>query len=164
MTIRTALVLGLAALLAWGPATPAGNGAMPVRALALDGDSRADQDFASVRRGVSDLFAAAQGGHPSLLQDAEREVVAGLLDGLEAANTNGHVDANRYARVLAGYDEANHLFKELPYTLEVDPGDGLRPFSLPLRRHPWWDLSAHPIQGWQAELIESGARLVARGT
>lgn len=141
---------------------PGGPATHDAAASPADADVRADRDLDAVRRGVSDLFSAAKGGHPMLLQDAEREVLSGLLDGLEASADDGRVDPARYNRVLEGYDEAQHLFKELPYSLEVDPGEGLRPFTLSLRRHPWWDLLAHPLHGWQAELIESGARLVAR--
>jgi hypothetical protein len=154
-----AIALLLLPFLAWGPYNPGQRSALADEAI--DTTQSAPLDGA-VRRGVGDLFQAAKSGHPSLLQDAEREVVGGLIDGLEACTSDGKVDAGRYEQVLADYDAAKHLFRELPYTLEVDPGNGLRPFSLPLRRHPWWDLTQRPPHGWQAVLIESGARLVAQ--
>jgi hypothetical protein len=134
---------------------------LPTAACAwpADEDARVEADVAAIRRGIGDLFQAARSGHPVLLQDAEREVLEGLLDGLEASMAGGKLDAARYNRVLEGYDEAKHLFKELPYNLEVMPGEGLRSISLPLRRHPWWTLSERPLQGWQAEKVESGASL-----
>jgi hypothetical protein len=154
--------LGLALLLlpfmAWGAGLQGGPAAHMALAEEADGGESGNE---TVRRGVGDLFQAAKSGHPSLLQDAEREIVSGLMDGLEACASEGKIDAGRYEQVLADYDSAKHLFRELPYTLEVDPGNGLRPFSLPLRRHPWWDLTLRPPHGWQAVLIESGARLVA---
>ena len=157
---KIAVALLLLPFMAWGPACPGGPAAH--LALAQDADGGAPEaGNETVRRGVGDLFQAAKSGHPSLLQDAEREVVRGLMDGLEACASEGKIDAGRYEQVLADYDSAKHLFRELPYTLEVDPGNGLRPFSLPLRRHPWWDLTLRPPHGWQAVLIESGARLVA---
>jgi hypothetical protein len=115
-----------------------------------------------MRRGIGDLFQAARSGHPTLLQDAENEIVTSLLDGLEASASGGRVDAGRNQKVLAGFDEAKHLFRELPYSLYVDPGNGLPRISLPLRKHPWWVLQARPLQGWQAERVESGATLRAR--
>jgi hypothetical protein len=121
-----------------------------------------DADVDAMRRGIGDLFQAARSGHPSLLQDAESEIVASLLDGLEASASGGRLDGSRYQKVLEGYNEAKHLFRELPYTLDVDPGNGLPPISLPLRKHPWWALSAHPLQGWEAQRVASGAVLRPR--
>lgn len=136
--------------------------ALALPAQAADEDARVDADVAAMRVGIGDLFQAAKSGHPTLLQDAESEILASLLDGLEASASGGRVDADRYQRVFTGFDEARHLFRELPYTLEVDPGDGMPPISLPLRKHPWWQLSAHPLQGWQAQLVASGVVLKPR--
>ena len=137
-------------------------GAAPTAAQGADQDSRVNLDVEYMRRGIGDLFQAARSGHPSLLQDAETEILEGLLDGLDASLSGGRVDAQRYQRVLDGFEEAKHLFRELPYTLDVDPGNGMTPISLPLRKHPWWTLTAHPLQGWQAERVESGATLRPR--
>ncbi|MDB5101379.1 MAG: hypothetical protein JWM80_5800 [Cyanobacteria bacterium RYN_339] len=136
--------------------------AAPLPALAADDDARVDGDLDAMRRGIGDLFQAARSGHPTLLQDAENEILTSLLDGLDASTTGGKVDAGRYQKVLVGFNEAKHLFRELPYSLEVDPGNGMPAISLPLRKHPWWQLSAHPLQGWNAQLAESGVTLRPR--
>lgn len=147
-------VFFLALLLGLGP------GVVP--ALAQAADEPLDRALFGVYQGIGHLRQAAKGGDPLLLQEAEREVLAGLLDGLDTCRTDdsGHLDPDRYAQVLAAYQHAQGLFKEIPYVLEVQPGQGLAAWSLPLRRHPWgliWDRPG--AAAWKADMIESGVRL-----
>ena len=144
---------------AFWPADPAARvvlAAMPEERL-----PEAPMDIAiwDVQQGVGHLKIAAKSGSPALLQEAEREVLLGLLDGLETAAAEGHVDRGHYDRVFEAYEYAQGVFKELPYRLMVEPGRGLRPFELTLRRHPWLTVLDRPVKGWHAEMIESGVRL-----
>lgn len=158
LTVATA---GLVAWAAW-PGTPTRPAvlvaAMPEEALPRD---PLEASIWDVHEGVGHLKIAAKSGSPALLQEAEREILTGLLAGLETAATGEGLDRERYARVYAAYEHAQGVFKDLPYRLVVEPRGGLRGFELPLRRHPWLVISDRPVAGWQAELIESGVRLKA---
>jgi hypothetical protein len=157
-----AALVGLGAWAAW-PAAPmreaAVLAAMPEEALPTD---PLDASEFEVRQGVGHLLVAAKSGSPLLLQEAEREIVLGLVAGLEATaagDRGDRVDRGRYDRVFQAYEHAQGVFKDLPYRLVVEPGPGLRGFELPLRRHPWLVVMKRPVAGWRAELIQSGVRL-----
>lgn len=112
-----------------------------------------------VEHGAGHLRIAARTGSSLLLQEAEREIVEGLLAGLGAATASGVLERSRYQRMREAYEHAQGVFKDLPYQLVVEPGEGLTGFVLPLRRHPWLTLLDEAPVGWRAERIESGVRL-----
>ena len=113
----------------------------------------------TVQEGASHLKIAAKSGSPLLLQEAEREILGGLFYGLALAMAGGALDEGRYKRVYGAYEHVQGVFKDLPYRVIVEPGNGLPPFELTLRRHPWLLLMDALVPGWRAEMIESGARL-----
>lgn len=116
----------------------------------------------NVTQGMGHLRLAARSGEPLLLREAEREIVGGLLDGLDACGDGrGRPEAARYARVYDAYERVQGLFKEIPYVLIVEPGPGLPAWSLPLRRNPWGLMQGRRRAAgtWRAELIASGVRL-----
>ena len=135
---------------------PAAIAAMADEALPAD---PLDASVWDVHHGIGHLKVAAKSGSPLLLQEAEREILLGLFAGLETARAGVGLDRDRYARVYQAYDDAQGVFKDLPYRLVVEPGHGQRGFELPLRRHPWLVDMDRPVAGWRAELIESGVRL-----
>ncbi len=138
---------------------PAAIAAMPEEALPSDPLEASIRD---VHEGVGHLKIAAKSGTPALLQEAEREILTGLLAGLATAAAGGGLDRARYDRVYAAYEHAQGVFKDLPYRVVVEPGGGMRGFTLPLRRHPWLVVMDQPVAGWRAEMIESGVRLTAQ--
>lgn len=149
-----ALVACAMFLLAAAPACAA----MPEERLPADA---IDAAVFSVEEGTGHLLIAAKSGGTLLLQEAEREILVGLLAGMAATTADGGFVVSAWERVLGAYEHTQGLFKDLPYRIVVEPGHSQRGFELTLRRHPWLVLMEDPPPGWRVELIESGARLRA---
>lgn len=114
----------------------------------------------AMRLGLTDLRQAAKTGDPDSLREAERDVLVPLLDALAASKVNGKLDRSCYLQVVDAVNEAQGLFKEIPYFLEVQPGDDLPPFRLQLRRSPYPVIQARPRPlGWKAEVQGDGVIL-----
>ena len=135
---------------------PVAVAAMPEEAPPTD---PLDASIWDIHHGVGHLKVAAKSGSPLLLQEAEREILTGLLAGLETTGAGVGLDRDRYLRVFEAYEHAQGVFKDLPYRIVVEPGHGLAAFELPLRRHPWLVVMDRPVAGWRSELIASGLRL-----
>lgn len=163
--LTCALLAALAGAGAWAawPGAPdrprAAVAAMPEEARPSDPLEASIDD---VHTGVGHLKIAAKSGTPALLQEAEREILLGLLAGLETTTEGGGLVRDRWLRVYEAYEHAQGVFKDLPYRVVVEPGHGQRGFELPLRRHPWLVIMDRPVSGWRAEMIESGVRLSPR--
>lgn len=114
----------------------------------------------AMRLGLTDLRQAAKTGDPESLREAERDVLVPLLDALAASKVNGKLDRSCYLQVVDAVNEAQGLFKEIPYFLEVQPGDNLPPFRLQLRRSPYPVIQSRPRPlGWKAEVEGDGVIL-----
>lgn len=165
---RALLALGAAGLLwrgvhwfdmiggAGGPAQASPSAATPVAEPAVE------RAIARMREGLTELRQAATTGEPAMLQEAEKDILAGLLDGLEASVVDGAVDPVRYRRVLAAVAEVEGLFKYIPYVLEVVPGGELPAFTLPLRRSPYPVIQARRM-AWRSAIVGGGVRLTPKG-
>jgi hypothetical protein len=124
----------------------------------LQGDAAVDAAIAAMRQGLTELRQAATTGEPAMLQEAERDILKGLLDGLDASG----VDPARYQRMADAVAEVEGMFKYIPYRLEVQPGHGLPPIVLMLRRSPWPMIQARRSSAWQAAIVEGGVRLTPK--
>jgi hypothetical protein len=157
--------VGLYALAQWAPTLGGGGAGAPVAATAQaparpSPVPELEASLAAARGGLTYLRQAAKTGEPAALQEAERDILMPLLDALEACKVDGRVDRARYTRVTETVAEVQGLFKDLPYHLEVQPGDGLPGFRLSLRRSPYPAIQARPRPlGWKAELVGDGVIL-----
>jgi hypothetical protein len=114
----------------------------------------------AMRLGLTDLRQAAKTGDPESLREAERDILVPLLDALAASKVNGKLDRTCYLQVVDAVNEAQGLFKEIPYFLEVQPGDNLPSFRLRLRRSPYPVIQARPRPlGWKVEVQGDGVIL-----
>lgn len=105
--------------------------------------------LARIREGGCQLRQAARNGEPALLQEAEREVLAGLLDALDEAPR----DPAHYARLETAVAGVAGLFKYVPYALEVRPDDGRPVLRLSLRRSAYpVVLARRGLAHWQSRL------------
>lgn len=130
--------------------------------LSAPHDPAIDRAIATMREGLTELRQAATTGEPAMLQEAEKTVLRGLLDGLDASVVGGRLDAVRYRRMADAVAEVEGLFKYIPYRLEVRPGPELPPIALMLRRSPWPMIQARPASPWQAAMVEGAVRLTLR--
>lgn len=124
-------------------------------------DPQLEKAVLQVGAGLTDIREAATTGDPGMLREAEREILNALLDALDQSLVEGRPDPARYARVLAAYNQVRGMFKEIPYTLEVQPGNGLQDFTLRLRRPPQGVIATRrqPLR-WRVEETPGGVRLV----
>lgn len=142
--------------IAGAPAQASPSAAAPTADPALEAALQA------MREGLTELRQAATTGEPAMLQEAERDILAGLLDALDASVVDGRVEPGRYARVLAAVAEVEGLFKYIPYVLEVEPGGDLPGFTLLLRRSPYPMIEARRM-AWKAALVGGGVKLSPPG-
>lgn len=141
------------------PQANAGQEAGPTPAPASTGPEL-ESALQAMRNGLTNLRQAAKTGEPAALQEAERDILAPLLDALALSRVGGRVDAARYMRVHDAVLEVQGLFKEIPYFLEVRPGGELPPIRLSLRRSPHPAIQARPRPlGWRSELQGDGVVL-----
>ena len=136
----------------------AGDGAQPVAAKPSPTSPELEAALQAMRNGLTNLRQAAKTGDPAALQEAERDILAPLLDALALICVDGRVDAGRYMRVYETVLEVQGLFKEIPYFLEVQPGGGLPSFRLLLRRSPYPAIQARRL-GWRVETQGDGVIL-----
>ena len=119
-----------------------------------------DAALGRMRGGLSYLRQAAKTGMPEALQEAERDVLGPLLDALAAVRVDGRGDPARYERVAEAVSEAQGLFKEIPYALEVEPGGDLPALKLALRRPALPAIQARTAPlGWQVSTEGDGVVL-----
>jgi hypothetical protein len=113
--------------------------------------------------GLTDLNQAAKSGDPTLLREAEREVLEGLLQALGASCAQGRLNASRYLAVYGAENRLGGLFPALPFHLEVLPDAPLPPFNLTLRRSPWPLFQfGRRLEGWRVKQVPGGVRLSPR--
>ncbi|MFP5501784.1 MAG: hypothetical protein ACLGIN_04790 [Candidatus Sericytochromatia bacterium] len=124
-------------------------------------DPAVERAIVAMRQGLTELRQAATTGEPAMLQEAEKDILAGLLDALDASVVDGTVDPGRYARVLEAVAEVEGLFKYIPYVLEVEPGGNLPGFTLLLRRSPYPMIEGREM-AWRAALVGGGVKLTPR--
>lgn len=127
-------------------------------------DPAIDRAIATMHEGLTELRQAATTGEPAMLQEAEKTILRGLLDGLDASvvGTPPRLDPARYQRMVAAVAEVEGLFKYIPYRLEVRPGSDLPPIDLMLRRSPWPMIQARHGSAWQPAMVEGAVRLTPK--
>jgi hypothetical protein len=154
------LAFGLVSACHSGKAAAQDNHPKPTPLAAAMRDPQLEKDVLRVGAGLTDIREAATTGDPGMLREAEREILSSLLDALDESLVGDRPDPARYARVLAAYNQVSGMFKEIPYTLEVQPGNGLQDFTLKLRRPPQGAIASRkPPLRWHAEEIPGGIRL-----
>lgn len=131
-------------------------------ASATPADPAVERAIFAMRQGLTELRQAATTGEPAMLQEAEKDILAGLLDALDASVVDGAVEPGRYARVLEAVAEVEGLFKYIPYVLEVEPGGELPGFTLLLRRSPYPMIERRQM-AWRAALVGGGVKLTPPG-
>lgn len=138
------------------------------RAEAFHGALKGMRASATFLRGATDKGGALA------LQEAERDLLTEAWTALDAlppqpllrsASVQPSLLRQAAYRLLQQeLERVQGYFPDfLTYRLELCPGGGSHvAFSLPLRRHPrWWVEELGSPEGWQAEAIPSGLRLVA---
>lgn len=125
-----------------------------------------DVAIADMREGLTELRQAATTGEPAMLQEAEKDILTGLLDALDASviGSPRKLDPRRYQRVVDAVAEVEGMFKYIPYRLEVRPEGGLPPIELMLRRSPWPVIQARTGSAWSAAMVEGGVRLTPKAS